>query len=64
MPRKANPTEALRGPKASKRLRLTGFLHNRHTKAASCQPYAPAAFTPLDIFLVLIPVVGRVAQSV
>jgi len=30
----------------------------RHTIVVGCQPYAPAAFTPQEILLVLIPVRG------
>jgi hypothetical protein len=34
------------------------FLDNRHMKVVGCQPYAPAAFTPQEIFPVLISVKG------
>jgi hypothetical protein len=34
------------------------FLDNWHMKVVGCQPYTPAAFTPQEIFLVLIPVRG------
>jgi hypothetical protein len=34
------------------------FIDNRHMKVVMCQPYAPAAFTPQEILLVLISVTG------
>jgi hypothetical protein len=34
------------------------FHDSQHKKVASCQPYAPAAFTSQEIFLVLISVEG------
>jgi hypothetical protein len=48
------PVQALR----VQEVEASRFLDNRHMKVASCQPYAPAAFTPKDIFLVLISVGG------
>jgi len=40
---------------SSRRLRLSDF-NTRHVMLLRFQPYAPAAFTPQEIFLVLISV--------
>jgi hypothetical protein len=32
------------------------FIHNRHIKVVGCQPFAPAAFTPQEVFLILVSV--------
>ena len=45
---KAIPSQAWTGPEGSR----------RHMKVGGCQPYAPAAFPPQEIFLVLISVKG------
>ena len=51
---KAIPLQASTGAEGSSRLKLPDF------KTIGCQPYAPAAFTPQKIFLVLISVRGWV----
>jgi hypothetical protein len=51
---KAIPLQAWTGPEGFRRLRLPEFIENRQ----GCQPYAPAAFTSKEIFLVLISVRG------
>jgi hypothetical protein len=48
------------GPGGSRRLNLPDFETIGIYKRKGCQPYAPAAFTPHEIFLVLISVTGRV----
>jgi hypothetical protein len=44
------------GPEGSRRLRLPDFKTGNTLKWQGCQPYALAAFTPQEIFLVLISV--------
>jgi hypothetical protein len=39
------------------------FQDSRHVKVVGCQPYAPAAFTPQEIFLALISVRGWVESG-
>jgi len=48
------------GPEGSRRLRLPYFKTIGTWRQWSCQPYAPATFTPQEIFLVLISVGGWV----
>jgi len=60
---KAIPLQACTGSEGSGWLRLPDFK-TISTRRWQVRPYAPAAFTPQEIFLVLISVVGRRAQSV
>jgi len=53
---KAIPLQAWTGPEGSRRLRLPDFKTIGTWRWWGCQPYAPAAFTPQEIFLVLISV--------
>ena len=53
---KATPLQAWTGPEGSRRLRLLDFKTISTWRWKSCQPYAPATFTPQEIFLVLISV--------
>jgi len=55
---KAIPLQAWTGPEGSRRLRLSDFKTVSIWRWWGCQPYAPAAFTPQEIFLVLISVKG------
>jgi len=57
---KAIPLQAWTGPEGSKRLRLPDFMTIGTWRWYGCQPYAPAAFTSQEIFLVLISVRGWV----
>ena len=58
---KAIPLQAWTSPEGSRKLRLPD-LKTICTRSWFCQPYAPAAFTPQEIFLVLISVsaAGRI----
>jgi hypothetical protein len=55
---KAIPLQAWTGPEGFRRLRLPHFKTIGTRSWEGCQPYAPAAFTPQDISLVLISVTG------
>ena len=57
---KAVPLQAWTGPEGSRRLRLPDFKTIGTWRWQGCQPYAPAAFTPQEIFPVLISVRGWV----
>ena len=48
MRRKAIPEQVCRCPDVCRRLRLPEFLDNRDMKMVTCQPIAPAAFTPRE----------------
>jgi len=56
----AIPLQAWTGPESSRRLRLPDFIIDSTWRWYGCQPYAPAAFTPQETFLVLISVRGWV----
>jgi hypothetical protein len=55
---KSSPITDLDRPLGFQEVEAPRFLDNRHMKVVGCQPYAPAAFTPQEIFLVLISVRG------
>jgi hypothetical protein len=57
---KTIPLQAWTSPEVSRSLRLPDFKTVDSWRWLGCQPYAPAAFTPQEIFLVLIPVRGWV----
>ena len=53
---KAIPLQAWTGPEGSRTLRFPDFKTIGTRRWQGCQPYAPAAFTPQEIFPVLISV--------
>jgi hypothetical protein len=55
---KAIPIQAWTGPEGSRRLRLPDFKTIGTCRWHGSQSYAPSAFTPQEIFLVLIFVRG------
>ena len=55
---KAITLQAWTDPEGSRRLRLPDFKTIGTSKWQGCQPYAPAAFTPQEMFLVLVYVRG------
>jgi hypothetical protein len=57
---KAIPLQAWTGPEGSRSLRLPDFMTVGTWRWQGCQTYAPAAFTPQEIFLILISVGGWV----
>jgi hypothetical protein len=57
---KAIPLQVWTGPEVSRSLRLTDFKNIGTWRWKGCQPYAPAAFTPQKLFLLLISVRGWV----
>ena len=54
---KAVSLQACSGPEGSRKLRFPNFVTTAQM-VVGCQPYAPAAFTPQEILLVLISVRG------
>ena len=56
--RKAIPLQAWTGPEGSRSLRLPDFKTINTRRWKGCQPYSSAAFTPQEIFLLLISVRG------
>jgi len=52
---KGVPLQAWSGPEGSRKLMIPDFVT---TAQDGCRPYAPAAFTPQEILLVLISVRG------
>jgi len=54
----SNPITGLEGPEGSRRLRIPDFKTIGTRRWLGCQPYALAAFTPQETFLVLISVRG------
>jgi hypothetical protein len=57
---RAIPLQARTGREVYKSLKLPDFKTIGTWRWLSCQPYAPPAFTPQEIFLVLMPVQGWV----
>jgi hypothetical protein len=57
------PLQSWTSPEGSRRLRLPDFQTIGTWIWCVCQPYAPGAFTPQEIFLVLISVRGRIDSS-
>ena len=57
---KAIPLQTSTGPEGSRKLRLPDFKTIGTWRWQGCQTYEPAAFTPQEIFLVLISVRGSV----
>jgi hypothetical protein len=55
---KSSPITGLDRSTGFQEVKAPRFLDNRHMKVVGCHPYAPAAFTPQEIFLVLISVRG------
>ena len=53
---KATPVQTWTGPEGSRVLQIPDFMTIGTWRWQSCQPYAPAAFIPQEIFLVLISV--------
>jgi hypothetical protein len=48
---KSSPITGLDRPTGFQEVEAPRFLDNRYMKVVSCQPYAPAAFTAQEIFL-------------
>jgi hypothetical protein len=57
----ADPVQAWTGPEGSGKL---SSIQSAHEDNKACRPYAPTAFTPQEIFLVLICVRGWVDPTV
>jgi hypothetical protein len=55
---KSNPVKVWTGLEVSRRLKLPDFKIIDTGRWEGCQPYAPAAFTSQEVFLVLISVRG------
>ena len=53
---KAIPLQARTGPESSRRLRLPYFETIGTWRWSGCQPYSSAAFTPQELYLILISV--------
>jgi hypothetical protein len=56
----SSPITTLDRPTGFQEVKAPRFLDNRHMTVVGCQPYAPAAFTHQEIFLVPISVRGWV----
>ena len=57
---KAIPLQAWTAPEGFHVVEAPRFQDNWHMKVVICQPNAPAAFTPQEIFLLLISIRGSV----
>jgi hypothetical protein len=56
--KRSSPITGLDRPKGFQEVEAPRFLDKRHRKVVGFQPYVPAAFSPQEMFLVLISVRG------